>query len=143
MAMVVRAETADYARELGAAEIIDREAADPIRQLRSAHPDAVDAIADFAGDTELIDRLSALLRAGGKLTTTGARLDAEAFARRGVTVVSSNNVNPERLLELSSLVDGGNLHAPRIRTLPLGRAADTIGEVAQRHNIGKVVLIID
>lgn len=140
---LARGETADYARELGAAEVIDREAADPIQQLRSAHHDAVDAIADFAGDTELIDRLSALLRAGGKLTTTGARLDADAFAKRGVTVVSSNNVNPERLRELSNLVDGGNLHAPRIRTLPLGRAADTIGEVAQRHNIGKVVLTID
>lgn len=140
---LARAATADYARELGAAEVIDRETADPIAQLQAAHPDGVDAIADFAGDTELIDRLSALLKAGGKLTMTGARLDAQAFAKLGVTVVSSNKVSPERLTELSNLVDGGRLRAPRIHTIPLERAAETIGEVAQRHNTGKVVLTID
>jgi NADPH:quinone reductase len=140
---LARHETAEYASELGAAEVVDREAADPIDELRSAHPDGVDAIADFSGDTELIDRLSALLKPNAKLTSTGARLDADAFANRGITVVSSNKVDPERLSELSNLVDSGKLRAPRIRALPLERAAEMIGEVAQRHNEGKVVLTID
>jgi NADPH2:quinone reductase len=140
---LARDETAEYASELGAAEVIDREAADPIDELRSAHPDGVEAIADFSGDTGLIDRLSALLKPNAKLTTTGARLDADAFAKHGTTVVSSNKVDPERLSELSNLVDSGKLRAPRIRTLPLERAAEMISEVAQRHNEGKVVLTID
>lgn len=139
---LVRPETADYARQLGATDVIDRTAGDPADELRAMSPGGVDAIADFSGDADLIDRLSRLLRPGGRLTTTGARLDADAFAARGISVVNANEVKPERLAELTSLVERGSLRAPTIRTLPLESAADAIAEVSQRHNRGKVVLTV-
>jgi 2-desacetyl-2-hydroxyethyl bacteriochlorophyllide A dehydrogenase len=139
---LARPETADYARQLGATDVIDRTAGDPADQLRAMSPGGLDAIADFSGDADLIDRLSTLLKPGGKLTTTGTRLDADPFAARGVSVVNSNQVKPERLVELTSLVESGSLRAPTIQTLPLDRAADAIAEVSQRHNRGKVVLTV-
>jgi 2-desacetyl-2-hydroxyethyl bacteriochlorophyllide A dehydrogenase len=137
---LARPETADYARELGATDVINRIATDLATEVQALTPAGLDAIADFSGDTELIDRLSRLLKAGGKLTTTGTRLDVAAFEARGVSVVTSNEVKTERLAELTSLVESGSLRAPAIRTMPLDRAAEAIAEVSQRHNRGKVVL---
>jgi len=133
----------EYARQLGASAVVDREAGDPVEYVRAANPEGIDMIADFSGDTDLLDRLASLMKPGGKLTTTGARLAPEAFEQRSITVVSSNQINPDRLPELSRLVDSGALRAPAIKSVPLERAGEAIGNVMQRHNLGKTVLTID
>ena len=49
---VCRGENADYARSLGAVDVIDYTAGDVVDAVRSGYPDGIDAVADMHGDAE-------------------------------------------------------------------------------------------
>jgi NADPH:quinone reductase-like Zn-dependent oxidoreductase len=58
-----------YARDLGAADVIDYTTAEVGEALRSLHPDGVDAIVDLVGDRPALTALSEQLRPGGRVAS--------------------------------------------------------------------------
>lgn len=139
---LVRPDNADYARELGAAATFDYTAADLLEQLRAAQP-ASDALADFAGDGELVAKLAGLLGDGGRLTSSATTLDGDAFTARGLMATQANRADTARLPELTRLAADGALRPPTIRALPLEQAAQALADVGTKHTRGKLVLTID
>lgn len=139
---LVSSEKAEYARSLGAAGITEYADGGVVEHIRALAPEGVDAIADFSGNAELIEKLSALLHGGGRLTSSAATLDAQAYAERGLKASQANRAHPGRMTELLDLLASGQLKPPVARLVPLREAAQALAEVGQRHNTGKVVLSI-
>src|SRR3989442_14939934 len=54
---VARGEYADYARSLGASDVVDYTAGDLAEQVRSVAPDGLDAIIDLSGNAEAVTKL--------------------------------------------------------------------------------------
>src|SRR6266550_469760 len=81
---VCRGENADYAKMLGASDVIDYTAGDVAEAIRSRYPDGVDAVADMHGDKDLIARLAEQVRSGGHVTSAVGAADPEALAQRGI-----------------------------------------------------------
>ena len=129
-----------YARSLGADEVVDYDATDCPDQVRRIAPDGLDALADFSGDTEMIDMLSPLLRRGARLASSAVQLDVDSYAARGVVAAQANRADPARLSELLTLIASGRLRPPKTRVVPLERAGEAIDEVSGRHTTGKVVV---
>jgi threonine dehydrogenase-like Zn-dependent dehydrogenase len=105
-------------------------------------PDGVDALADFSGDIEMIEKLAALLRPGGRLATSATRLDTDAYAGRGLVAAQANRADPQRLSELLALIADGKLQPPQTREVPLEQVGQAIDDVSQKHTTGKVVVAI-
>jgi NADPH:quinone reductase-like Zn-dependent oxidoreductase len=140
---LARPANADYARGLGAAEVVDH-TADAVATIRASRPAGIDTIADFTGNQTLLGGVSTLLKAGGVIASTGARqLDAEAYAARGLTVVAANRLPLDRLADITRAVEVDGIRPPHIERHPLADAAAAVARVGQRHNRGKVVLTID
>jgi NADPH:quinone reductase len=140
---LARPSNVDYARNLGAAEVIDH-TADPVAAIRSARPDGIDAIADFTGNQTLLGGVSTLLKPGGVIASTAARqLDTAAYAARDITVIAANRLPMDRLTDLTRAVEVDGIRPPAIERHPLADAAAALARVGQRHNRGKVVLTID
>jgi NADPH:quinone reductase-like Zn-dependent oxidoreductase len=139
---LARPANSDYARQLGATEVIDH-TADPVAQIHKAHPDGIDAIADFTGNLTLVAATSLLLKQGGLIASSAAYgLDAALFATRGIEVGRVNALPNSRLSELARLIDGEGIRPPQIQERSLNDAAAALTAVGQRHNRGKVVLTI-
>jgi NADPH2:quinone reductase len=136
---VARSENADYARSLGCSDVVISDA-DMVENLRAKFPDGVDAIADFSGNVELLDSLAGLLTSDGKLGTSAARLDADAYAARGVTVVQINRAPLKRTPELLELIESGRIKAPAATVVSLEDAGDAVSGVGAKHTRGKVVV---
>ena len=136
---VARRENADYALSLGCNDVVISDAA-VVDDLRAKFPDGIDAIADFSGNTELIDSMAEVLKRGGKVGTSGARLDIDAYAARGMTAVQINRAPVERMPELLDLLASGRIKTPAAKVVPLEKAGDAVSGVGQRHTRGKVVV---
>jgi NADPH:quinone reductase-like Zn-dependent oxidoreductase len=139
---LARPQTADYVRSLGADAVIDYTAPDWLDQVRATAPDGIDALADFSGNTQIIEELSSTLRPGGRLASSAARLDADAYAARGLKAAQANRADPSRMMEVLELLESGKLQAPATRVMTLEQAGQAIDEVSQKHTTGKVVLKI-
>jgi NADPH2:quinone reductase len=140
---VCRGENADYARHLGAADVIDYTTADVAEALRSRYPDGIDAIADSHGDREGLARLAEQVRHGGHVASAVGAADLEALAGRGIEATNVvGTVTTEALEALSSLVEAGEITTPEIHTYPLAAAGDALAAVATGHTRGKVVVTV-
>lgn len=139
---VARAENAEYARELGAAETIDYTKGDLVELVRDGYPEGVDALVDFHSDAVGLAKLSAVVRAGGWAVSASGAVDAEVLAQRGLQAANVSRADPGRLSELTSMVDEGRLRSPAIRRYPLERAGDALEEIAAGHVRGKLILTI-
>jgi NADPH2:quinone reductase len=137
---LARPDNFDYARELGASDVIDYTAGDVAAKLGQLFPDGIDAIADFGGDSDLVDRLSALLRPGGKVASSAARLDAEAFAARGLTAAQANKVAFDRMPELLDLIASGRVRTPSVTEVEFDEVGEALAAAKQKHTRGKVVV---
>ena len=140
---LARPDNAGYCRAQGADLVIDHTASDAADRVRAALPDGYDVLADFSGNEDLLAALSEQLSEGGRLVSTGARIDAEAYATRGIKVVPYVMNRADRLPELTRLVAEGKIKPPMVKTVPLAEAGDAINEVSQRHTTGKVVVDLD
>jgi NADPH:quinone reductase-like Zn-dependent oxidoreductase len=140
---VCRAENADYARTLGAADVIDYTAGDVVDAVRSGYPDGIDAVADMHGDAEEIARLSALIPKGGHLASAVGAADVEALADRGIEATNVNGlVTTARLETLLDLVAAGSIVAPEIHSKALADAAEALATIGSSHVRGKIVVRI-
>lgn len=133
----------DYARSMGAGDVIDYERADVVDAVRSRHPDGIDAIADLVGDREDLARLADQLRPGGRVASAVGAVDVEALAGRGFTGINVQTmVTTESLTEMAGLLDAGDIKNPEIRKFALEDTADALAAIATRHTRGKLVIDI-
>jgi NADPH:quinone reductase-like Zn-dependent oxidoreductase len=139
---VASAEGADYARELGASETIDYTKGDLLDLVRAAHPAGVDALVDFYSDAPTLARLSEVVRPGGKVLSASGAVDPELLAQRGLRGGNINRASPDRLPELTRLVDEKQLQAPSTQVFDLEKAGDALAQIQGRHVRGKLVIAV-
>jgi NADPH2:quinone reductase len=140
---VCRGENADYARRLGAVDVIDHAGGDVADAVRSRYPDGIDAIADMHGDKDGLIRLAEQVRSGGHVASVVGAADPEALGGRGVEGTNVQGRVTTGLLEaLSSMLVAGEIVAPEIRSFPLAEAADALAALATHHVRGKHVVTV-
>jgi NADPH2:quinone reductase len=138
---VCRGENADYARRLGAAEVIDYAAEDVAEAVRSRYPDGIDAIADMHGDKEGLARLAEQVRSGGHVASAVGAADADALSARGIEATNVMGlVTTGSLQTLSSMVEASEIAIPEVRSFSLTDAGDALAAVATGHVRGKIVV---
>ncbi|WP_261564518.1 NADP-dependent oxidoreductase [Frankia gtarii] len=131
---------AERLRELGATEVVDFTAGSVAEQVRTAHPDGVDALINLAGYTLAEVPLDAVRSAGVVCTTTQVP-DADTLAARqlsGGGVIAS----PTRdvIAPLAEQAAKGELQVDVYRVLPLDQAPDGLAELAAGRARGKIVV---
>jgi NADPH:quinone reductase-like Zn-dependent oxidoreductase len=136
-------ENADYARSLGAADVIDYNDSGMVDRLHELYPDGLDAIVDFSGSDETLRAAATTLSAAGRLVSSGMMVDPAAWAERGVTAEQAKKAEPSRLPELLEMLSDGRLRGPEMTLVSLKDAGQAIADVGQRHTRGKVVIQID
>jgi NADPH:quinone reductase len=139
---VCRGQNGDYARELGAADVVDYTAEDVVEAVGSRLPGGVHAIADMHGDKDLVARLADHVRAGGYVTSAVGAADEEAMGRRGIGATNvMGRVKTGPLESLAAMLDKGEIVSPTIRTFPLTEASNALAEVGSGHVRGKIVVV--
>jgi NADPH:quinone reductase-like Zn-dependent oxidoreductase len=98
-----RQESEAFARELGAAEVIDHSRGDLVGSVQAAHPDGIDAVIDVVSDQVALGRIAGLLKEGGRLASSVYAADVEGLAKqRGVEAANIGmQADAGRLEELS------------------------------------------
>jgi NADPH:quinone reductase-like Zn-dependent oxidoreductase len=140
---VTRGDYADYARALGAAEVIDYEASDPIAAVRERYPDGIDALIDLAGVPELAVGMASLVRSGGRVISVVLPPDVEGLAKRGVEgMLTSRMAAEDRFGELTARIVEGELKLPAIQTFPFDDVDKAIALQSTRHVHGKLAILL-
>jgi NADPH2:quinone reductase len=140
---VCSGDNADYARGLGAVDVIDYSAGDVADAVRSRYPDGIDAMADMHGDAEQLAPLSELVPSGGRVASVVGSADIEALGARGVEGTNvQGRVTTASLDTLSGMLTAGELVPPEIRTYPLAEAGDALAAVGTGHIRGKLVVTV-
>lgn len=141
--VVSQGENADYARRLGAADVVDYTAGDVAEAVRSRYPDGIDAIADMHGDRDALARLAEQVRSGGHVASIVGAVDSESLGDRGIEATNvMGRVTTGSLETLSSMVVAGEIAAPEIRSFSLAEAGDGLAAVATHHVRGKIVVTV-
>ena len=131
-------------RELGAVETVDHTARDPVQAVRIVHPGGIDAVIDVASDREALGRISTLVNEGGRIASSVFAADVERLAGRGIRATNvSMQPDARRLLELSRMVDAGELSVRLDRTFPLEKAPEALEARKTGRIRGKIVLLVD
>ena len=136
----VRPQNTDYAGALGAAEVIDRTAADVAAVVRAGHPDGIDAIVDLASDEPSLTALAAVVRPGGVVASTLRSANDEVLTEQGVRGINLSAAPVERQAEIADLLARGEIKSPATQLFALDRAGDALAELATRHVRGKLVV---
>jgi NADPH2:quinone reductase len=140
---VCSGENAEYARRLGAADVIDHTTEDVAEAVRSRHPDGIDAIADMHGDREGLARLGEQVRSGGHVASVVGAADPEALRGRGIETANVTGMVTTGSLEaLSGMVQAGEIALPEIRSFSLAEADEALASVATGHVRGKIVVTV-
>jgi NADPH:quinone reductase-like Zn-dependent oxidoreductase len=140
---VCRGDNADYARSLGAADVIDYTAGDVGDAVRSRYPDGIDAVADMHGDSEQLATLIEHVPSGGHVASVVGAADIEALGARGVEATNVTGlVTTASLDALSGMFEAGEIVAPEIRTYPLADASEALAAVGTGHVRGKIVVAV-
>jgi NADPH:quinone reductase len=138
---VSSAANAEYARSLGAAEVIDYVAGDIVEDVRSLAPDGVDVIAEMHGGDDTT-RIAEVVRSGGRVVSAVGGADEEMLTARGIEAANvSGNVATEPLERLVNMLERGEIVSPEIRSFPLADAAAAFEQVGSGHTRGKIVVV--
>jgi NADPH:quinone reductase len=134
---------ADYARGLGAGDVIDYTASDVVAEVRSRYPDGIDAVADMLGDAEQLAELTEHVLSGGHVASVVGAADVEALGARGVEATNiQGQVTTASLDVLSSMFTGGEIVAPEIRSYAPADAGEALAAVGTGHVRGKLVVTL-
>lgn len=140
---VCSSENGDYARSLGAADVVDYAAGDVAEAVRSLHPGGIDAVADMHGGKEEVARLAEQVRAGGRVVSVVGAADDEALSVRKIRAMNvSGRVTTASLDALAAMLAEGVLRNPQIRSFGLDQAQQAFDAVATGHVRGKVVVAL-
>ena len=134
---------ADHLRDLGADEIIDFTTAPTAEQVRSIHPEGIDAVLDListpGGD---INTLAGLLVPGGVLINTNFAADVDALAARQIRGVNlSSSPTRAELEALAALADAGTLRITIAAEVSLADAPAAVAHAGSGHARGKTVIV--
>jgi len=137
-------DSADYLRELGASETVDYTAVPTVEQVRSAHPDGIDAIVDLVSSSAQIESVAGLLKPNGSIVSSNGVIDAELLATRGLRGANLYaNSAPATLAFLAASVESGQLRVRIDYQVPLEEAAEALARLRKGKARGKTVLSID
>ena len=130
--------SSDAVRAAGADQVIDHTTTD----LLGAVDEQVDVLLNLAPiEPEQFTALVSLVRDGGKVVSTTAFMATPGDEARGVTAATVFVLpNRDRLTELVSLVDSGDLHVEVTRRIPLTELPALHAEAATGRIAGKVVV---
>jgi NADPH:quinone reductase len=138
-----RGDYADYARSLGAAEVIDYTDVDPVAAVRERCPDGIDALLDMAGVPELTSAKAGLVRSGGKVVSIVMAPDVEGLAARNIEgLLTSRYAAEHRFAEVMGKLVDGELKLPAIQTFPLDDIEAAIALQATQHVHGKLAILM-
>ena len=138
---VNRGENADYARGLGAVDVIDYTQEDVAGAIRSRYGDGIRAIADMHGDKDVIAGVADLISSGGHVVSAVGSADEEALSGRGVKATNvRGNITTESLEALAAMIVNGEIANPVIQAFPLSDAQSAISAIASGHTRGKIVV---
>lgn len=132
---------ADYVRGLGAHEVIDYTATDPVEEARRLAGGRVDVVLDLINRGPALLDTARAVEAGGRLLST---LTGPEDVGRSITVVYVRMAAAEgRLRSLAERVAGGDLSVEVAATYPLDEAPKALAAFASgRYSRGKVVVTI-
>jgi NADPH:quinone reductase len=125
-------EDEEYLRDLGAAELLDRNA-DLDAAVREGHPDGVDAILNLVSHAPN----DSLLKESGRLASP---LGAAGEGQQRFNLIAQPT--PENLARLAEILDNGNLRVHIHESYELARAGDALQALATSHTQGKLGLSI-
>jgi NADPH:quinone reductase-like Zn-dependent oxidoreductase len=141
---VCSGEKAEYARRLGAVEVIDYTAGDVAEAVRSSHGDGIDAIADMHGDADQVASLAEQVPSGGHVASAVGAADVEALAGRGIGATNVQGVvTTARLEVMAGMLERGEITSPDLRTFSLADAGEAFAAVATGHTRGKIIVTMD
>jgi NADPH:quinone reductase-like Zn-dependent oxidoreductase len=125
-------EDADYLRELGAAEILDRDA-DLETTIRERHGGGVDAVLDVVSYTPQ----DSVLADGGRLASPLGAV-GEGPGRFNLMAQPT----PENLRRVAELLDDGTLRVRIQRTYELAQAGEALASFQSTHTQGKLGIAV-
>ena len=140
---VTRGEYADYARSLGAADVIDYAATEAVEAARERYPNGIDALIDLAGIPELSSGFADLVHSGGRVVSAIMPPDVERLAARGVEGILANRMTAEhRFPEIAARIAEGEIRLPAIQTFSFEDVGAAIELQATRHVKGKLAIVM-
>jgi NADPH2:quinone reductase len=138
---VCRGENGDYARGLGAAEVIDYTVEDVIESVRSRYPAGIDAVADMRGDREGLAGLAEQVLPSGHVASAVGAADVEALGERRIEATNvAGRVNTASLESLAGMLERGEIVSPEVRSFRLEDAGEALSAVRTGHVRGKIVV---
>jgi NADPH:quinone reductase-like Zn-dependent oxidoreductase len=141
---VCSGDNAEYARRLGAAEVIDYTAGDVAEAVRSSQVDGIDAVADMHGDSDQVATLTEQVRSGGHVASAVGAADVDALTGRGIGATNVQGVvTTERLEVIAGMLERGEITSPEIHPFSLADAGEAFAAVATGHTRGKVVVAVE
>jgi NADPH2:quinone reductase len=139
---VCRGENADYARRLGAMDVVDYTANDVVEAVRARYADGIQGIADMHGDKEGLARLAEQVRPGGHVVSAVGSADADTLGQRGIGATNiQGRVTTAALEGLATMLEGGEIQNPEVRSFSLTDAPQALAEVGSGHTRGKIVVL--
>lgn len=136
-----RNDTRDYVRRLGAAEVFDHTVGDLVTSVMQAHPEGIDAVVDMVSRPDALERVSLVLRPGGRLATTVHSANEAAFAKRGIRATNVDVFGTSSGLdELNRLIDEQALEIPIESRFALADTAAALAAISSGHTRGKIIL---
>ena len=137
VATTVASDDKDYAKSLGADEVIDYE--------NEAFEDKLadfDAVFDTVGG-ETTDRSFKVLKKGGVIVSMLGAPNESLAEKYGVTAIGQNTqTNVDRLMRLAKYVEGGKIKAQVDKVFALNQVKEAFQHLEDGHPRGKVVLKI-
>ncbi len=134
----------EYLRSLGADEVIDYTAGDPIAQVRKRYPEGVDAVIDVINTQEQLLPVAGALRSGGTLASSLFGPEQSAFPQ-GVTVkYIQMDAHPGDLDDLAQRAANGTMRIEIGKKYPLSQASQALADLEDphKHTRGKLVVTI-
>ncbi len=128
-------QNADYVRSLGADQVLDYRAA-PFENV--VHD--MDVVLDTVGG-QVTERSWQVLKPDGILVTVAARLTPDAGQAHGVRAASSGRASPDKLRQVSELLEAKKLTPGVGKRFTLAEARQAQELVATGHGRGRIILL--
>ncbi|MEA2545549.1 MAG: NADPH:quinone reductase [Chloroflexota bacterium] len=140
---VTRGDYADYGRSLGAAEVIDYTATEPVEAVHERYPDGIDGLIDLVGIPELSTGFAGLVHSGGRVVSAIMPPDVEGLAARGVEGILANRMLAEhRFPEIAARIAEGEIRIPALQTFSFEDVSAALALQATRHVKGKLAVVM-
>ncbi|KKU88225.1 hypothetical protein A3A64_04955 [Candidatus Gottesmanbacteria bacterium RIFCSPLOWO2_01_FULL_48_11] len=137
VATTVSGDDVEYAKGLGADEVIDYKTQKFEEMLKD-----FDAVYDTVGG-ETTNKSFKVLKAGGIIVSMAGQPSMELGQKHGVRVIGQNTEgNRERLNRLSEFVESGKIKPHVDKIFPIGEIKEAFSHLEKGHPRGKVVVKI-